>query len=346
MATPETGRLITLRDIARATGLSLAAVSMALSDSGSLAAATRTRVKATAARLGYVRNPLLGALALRRRPRRDAAAKVPILLVGGRTARYSSPSLKPAAVARAAELGYALRAEFVDLATVNWTSWARVQFSRGVHGLLLSPLLADQGLPSLPWERFAVVGAGRPLVDLGFPCVSGDFFAAVLTCHSRLRAAGCRRIGFVPLCHDPEHPDDRARYAACLLARETDPGAADVPILRTSIMDGTAVVEETKRWFVRYRPDGVVAFHPGILATLREAGADVPARVRFASLNIEEDVASHRGVAGIEDAILRTQVAAVELLDSRIRHSRFGLEVSPPRVVVDPVWLPGETCPE
>jgi len=66
---------VTLKDLAAELGLSVAAVSMALRNHRKIAAATRERVKAKAAELGYRPDPTLRALADYRTRRRAAARR-------------------------------------------------------------------------------------------------------------------------------------------------------------------------------------------------------------------------------------------------------------------------------
>jgi len=66
---------VTLKDLAAELGLSVAAVSMALRNNREIAAATRERVKAKAAELGYRPDPTLRALADYRTRQRAAAAR-------------------------------------------------------------------------------------------------------------------------------------------------------------------------------------------------------------------------------------------------------------------------------
>ena len=66
---------VTLKDLAAELGLSVATVSMALRNNREIAAATRERVKAKAAELGYRPDPTLRALADYRTRRRAAAAR-------------------------------------------------------------------------------------------------------------------------------------------------------------------------------------------------------------------------------------------------------------------------------
>jgi hypothetical protein len=242
-------------------------------------------------------------------------------------------------------LGYELRHEVVDVANANWPAWARVMHARGVVGILVSPLVATSDLPGFPWERFSIVGAGRSAAAPQFAETTSDVFAAVLVCRARLRAAGCRRIGFAPLVHQPEHPDDELRHAACLVCQVGEPAAKRVPVLRLPITGGPGSEDAVVAWWRRHKPDGIVGFHPGLLHVLREAGVSSPEDVRFAALNVERDIPSHAGVSGLQDSIGAIQCAAVELLDQHIRHHRRGLDPSASRVVVEPVWVPGSTCP-
>ena len=70
MDTDPTPARVTLRDIARELGVSHVTVSLALRDHPRISKAMTTRVKQTAARLGYRPDPMLTALSHYRRGRR------------------------------------------------------------------------------------------------------------------------------------------------------------------------------------------------------------------------------------------------------------------------------------
>lgn len=64
---------LTMQDVARASGYSRAAVSMALRGDRSIPEATRNRIRAVADRLGYRPSPLVAALMSRRRKGRTVS---------------------------------------------------------------------------------------------------------------------------------------------------------------------------------------------------------------------------------------------------------------------------------
>ncbi|MDA3961848.1 MAG: LacI family DNA-binding transcriptional regulator, partial [Planctomycetota bacterium] len=136
--------MVTLDDIARATGLSKATVSRALSGHPRVAQATRARVAGVAKELGYRPDAALSALARRRWPtgRKPDSAEIVYLHnldknVPERIERYRE--------AAADEFGYELSIERLD-AISDLHAYADTLEQRGIRGIILHAAddLADE----------------------------------------------------------------------------------------------------------------------------------------------------------------------------------------------------------
>ena len=104
----------TLQDVAEASGVHRTTVSLALRDHPRIPQATRDKVKATAARLGYQINPLVAALMQSRRLGKPVKHMTLAYVTnyptryGWKPVHHDRPDFFPGAVARARELGYNL----------------------------------------------------------------------------------------------------------------------------------------------------------------------------------------------------------------------------------------------
>lgn len=331
----------TMKTVAEHLGLSVAAVSMALNDTGTISHDTRARVKAAAKELGYRPSPLLAALANRRYRPQSAASRGAIAFIRCCTDEYAGPESFAETASRAAELGYSWSAWSVS-PRASWAKLGQTLHHRGVLGVIITPIFGMTSLPDFPWSRFAIVSSGRNFFRVPFPEVAADPFDRVLDVHARILALGYRRPGYVLLRHARMHPDDQARAAAVGFVLAQVPQRDRVPAFE-SLFDKP--LDGLPGWFHAHQPDVVIGFHPGIKIILEAAGVAFPGQCGFASLHLQDYLDSHSGCAGFRDSIPAEQLAAVDLLDQQIRHHRFGPIESPFLLRMPFVWVDGPTLP-
>lgn len=234
----EIGGAVTLREVARACGLSPATVSLALRNTGTIAETTCRRVQAEAARLGYRPNPLIASLASRHFRRNGGRSLTPVVALSNRSVHYRvNLEVEQPLRERADQLGYRLEStDFQD--HPDSMRLGEQLFHRGVAGVILSNLYQLERLPEFPWQHFSVVAVVRQQFPLPFPVVRYEFFGAMVGLWDRLRARGYRRIGWAIMRHEPEHPDDRARLAATLYCIEKTTPKHRLPIFREPMVHG------------------------------------------------------------------------------------------------------------
>lgn len=191
----------TLRDIALAADVSPMTVSLALRNQTTVSAATRERIQALAAQMGYRRDPVVARL----------MAQLP------RSRRMHSPLLafvtdhpKPmeslrsevdvssyrGAAQRAQELGYRLE-EFQVTGKMSAARLSRILRNRGIEGVIIGPLRhAETRLP-LDWRHFACVAIGHSLVEPRINRVCNNQFQGISLALVEMHRLGYRRIGLV-----------------------------------------------------------------------------------------------------------------------------------------------------
>src|SRR5579862_5217790 len=135
---------LTIRDLARALGLSRAAVSLGLRDSPEIAAATRERIRAMAREMGYEPNPTAAALSRLRR----ASTVEPIHAALAWLNLWPDPKKLrtfaefdrywQGAKASAEKFGYRLE-EFPGNERVSIPPLEKILLARGIPGILLPP---------------------------------------------------------------------------------------------------------------------------------------------------------------------------------------------------------------
>ncbi len=319
---------ITLREVAAATGVSIAAVSIILNGKGqSFAKDTRERVTATARRLGYRRNALAKAIAA---GRCDA-----IGLLMDRDPARSAPNadlilgLSTAAAARG-----------LHLAVATWDDETVV--SQGVPTLLrevmVDGLLINYHVDLPPALETALAAPGLPAVwlnrDRPTDAVLPDEAATGQLAVSGLVARGHRRLGYV----DPflrqgaqwQHFSRRERWAgaqaaAASLGVELVQVGASLPPLTGAISAWhDAALRDTA---------GLSAFIAnaapfGLIAALARAGRRVPQNAAVVGLGdmvwssdtfVPMVGAAWRAVAEAAVAMLARRVAAPDTAQAPLR---------------------------
>ncbi|MGA4837860.1 LacI family DNA-binding transcriptional regulator [Streptomyces sp. G45] len=302
---------VTLRDVARACGCSVATVSRVLAGTRPVGAETARRVREAAAALGY--RPNHAARALRGRATGTVGLVLPqitnpfypalvralthALHAGGRAVLLADCDDDPAAEARHID----------DL------------LSRRVDALLVVP--ADERRSR---EAVAAAAARVPLVLLDRGCGPGvadsvavDNAAGMALVLDHLAAAGRRRVWFVGAGGTASAAAERrAAFAAGALGAE----AAGRAVLGDfSVAWGRAAVDRV--W--DERPDALVCANDliaiGALQRLQERGADVPGDVAVTGFDdIPMAALSAPGVTTVRQPVAELAAEATRLLARRL----------------------------
>lgn len=189
-------RPVTLKDVAREAGLSIAAASHALNGSSGVSEATRHRVIEISESLGY--RPRA-----RRAARGGGALSMRLVIVGGRSAVHYFNHWVSAITRVAQQHNIRLDLRHIESESPEWEAELR-QHACGVDGLLIHGYIWKALARVIEHLRVPVVVAGDAEPGPGSPRhqVSLDAWGMAAFATRTLLAAGHRRIGFV--C--PEFP--------------------------------------------------------------------------------------------------------------------------------------------
>lgn len=329
----------TIRDVARAAGVSPAAVSLALRGEGTLAEATRQRIIALASQMNYRRNVF--AASLRTRSLSGSGQGMPLAVMVHELPAgtvYPIRTAREGLKAGCQRLGFALEEHHLP-SSGPLRPLLRTLYHRGVQGLIIPHTLEIESVPKEEWARFCVVSCNRGSVSPVFHTVRASAFDVVVRAVREMVARGYRRIGGAIFRHSPPIMDDIAREAALLWSQQHH-DLEPLPPHLGHHQDRAAFLA----WARRTRPDAILAFHVGCLFWLREAGWTVPGRVSFCSLHIEELPAT-RGIAGFFTPDVDIGHAAILLMDSLIRHHERGIPHEVRETLLQRPWREGATLP-
>ena len=198
---------VTLKQIAIELGLGVPTVSMALRGHRAIAAATRERVKAKAAELGYKPDPALRALADYRTGQRSSSRRwdrISLLHDWPSEDAWRTHSFygdwKTQLEVVAAERGVVIEEHWLGAQGERAASVFRSLRNRGITGLLLAPPALSHepreiSLP--PGHSFQVVTFGPEHLYRQFHTVQFDYYENLRLAWSKLWKKGHRRIGLV-----------------------------------------------------------------------------------------------------------------------------------------------------
>lgn len=321
---------VTQRDVADALGVEVTTVSKALGNHPAVAAATKARVRAKAAELGYRPDPMLGALARWREARRGRQSERGAILAWiynhgrdtnmGRFAAYGA-YLKGARE-RAEALGYGITEFWVGRGGLTEARLAEVLHARGITGVVVAPQAQPGGRLQLPWERLSAVAIGYTLAEPALHVVTNDHFQTMTQLLETLAARGRKRIG-VYLWEE----DNRRVLGRVASSFKAWHEARRIPLLGYEEPRKEAFLE----WVRRHRLDAVVTREARVGAWLREAGLG---RVEQASYALDEDEPG----PGMDHNNAAIGAAAVDGVTRMVERGERGVPALPLRTLVTGIW--------
>ncbi len=319
---------VTIKDVANAAGVSPAAVSLAMRETGRLSQATRDRVRAVAKQLGYRAN--LNASILGSRNALEIVGSVPLAILRSGEGRYEYPipSILEGVRAESRVLGYRLEEVSVP-GEKDVRAVLRHLFHRGVQGVFVGPC-GEGAEVGTGWEHFAVVALGRYHTSMPFHCVRREIFEDTRRLMLRMKARGYKRILPLLLRHDPPMQDDIAREAACVIEGSLS------PVTAPEIICG-----DLEPVLHRERPDALISFSVASYFKLRDLGYRIPEDVGFATLHLGTDNVHRLDGFAPSDAEMGRR--AVHFMDQMLRRGERGLAEAPGQYVIPAPLMSGQS---
>lgn len=349
-------RRVTQRDIAHAADVHSTTVSLALRNAPSIPPATRERIRALAAAMGYAPDPMLGALVAYRHGRRGRPAAETIAYVTNWTSRWGWHAMPghrdfhAGATRRAGELGYRLEHFWLGEPGMSERRLAEILAARGITGILLASHQAGSDrLVQVDWSRFSAVKIDCFPHEPPLHQVTNDHLRVIRLALQRTMAAGFRRVGLViPRSWDTFV--DHAWSTGYLAAQERMPASSRVPALLYGRCDAAPEPHEVHPvdletlggWFRTHRPDVILGHAPAVLGPLGELGLEIPREVGFVDLFVE---ATDGRIAGVHQHCDRVGEVASDLLVSQLRQNIRGVPLVPMATLVEGTWVDGATLP-
>jgi LacI family transcriptional regulator/LacI family repressor for deo operon, udp, cdd, tsx, nupC, and nupG len=359
-------RRVTQKDVAQAAGVDRATVSLALRKHPGIPEKTRQRIEKFAAKLGYVPDPMLAALASYRNSNRPEGYRGTLAWFADTAPDYRWQDVPhfvaylQAAERAAQRMGYQLEVFDVSKMGVSWERAATIAQARGIRGILVCPQPhADTHLETFPWHLFSAVTFGYSLTKPNLHSVSASHYRAVRRIVQELYQRGYQRIG---LAVRPEH-DRRIDYnqmSGYFMAGHLHPSLTLLaPCPDDGTHDGPHLANETygmrlKAWLQRHKPEALITGTSAALALIQSWGYDIPRDLGVVCGGLavgknESRTASRKGhaialsISGVVEDNERIGEVAVDLLIAMINRGERGVPQKPQRVLVEGTWHEGNT---
>ena len=340
-------RGVTQRDIARAVGVSNAAVSLALRGSELLTRERREEIQAAAERMGYRPNPAAAELSRYKKnssvtPTRAALAWINAWQPAEKLRSYKQFDFYWKGADEAArKLGYHLE-EFRLDRTVTPKRLDRVLEARGIRGIMLPPQSPHPDWMGFPWEEYVIVRFGRSLKTPACHVITSDQVANAMLAFSKMHALGYRRIGLITNEEALAWKAGHLSEAGFLMAQRIVAPRERIPICLVGELSNTGRTRLVADWVRKNRVDAVltdVAQCPGILA---KAGLRAPEDVGLACINIH-DISIP---AGIDQNPAEIGRVGLLMLHSLITDGARGIPVIFRQLLVEGTWTDGASLPD
>lgn len=329
--------MITLQQIARAAGCSLATVSYALRDDPRIRPETRKQVQTVAEQLGYRPNPRFSALMSHIRRSRPVAEGERIAFVWVHTPRTEStkdPFLQRVflgAKTRAEALGYGLEQFWTFERGMNDRRLSQVIKSRGIVGMLLSPVMHEAEVTlDFEWACFAPAVIGNARWNPELHHAGHHHYMAMRMALERLAAVGCRR----PMAILEADVNERARRAWEAAFTVFHPSRSEAGELLWIELpeDRRAVARRIKTC----RPDALVVSAHTIIEKLRAMDTSVAPEMPIINLHWVPTVPAMGGVDQSYDTIAAN---AVDLVVSQLNSNETGVPPWPRMLLFSGRWM-------
>jgi LacI family transcriptional regulator len=345
--------------VAKQAGVHTTSVSLALRNHPSLPLATRQRLCALAAQMGYHRDPALSALISYRRHSRPSQSNLTLAYVTDWDTRWGWKDL-PAhqaffagATAKSTELGFRLEHFWLGEPGITHQRMSRILYSRGIKGLVLaSHRLAYRDPINFDWARFSGVKIDFSPLNQRLHIVTNDQRTSASRAVQQARAAGYRRVGFV-LDDRWDEFVDRAWSAGFLAEQKSLLPKDRIPILYfhppppgpnlVSAADDFGPPREVLAgWLREHRPEVIISYAPLVLPRLKELDIAVPRDIAFVEIFLQNPDGR---TAGVQQNCTRVGELAVEILVGQLQQHVYGLPAIPTTTLVEGTWFDGASLP-
>jgi len=334
---------VTLKDIARAVGLSPGGVSLAMRNSPEVTKETCERVQRVAREMGYRPNPMATSLAQWRRSSKTQPLQASMAWLNfwpdpKKLHSYAEFDCYWRGARQSAEkFGY--RLEEFACHNMRASRLLEILEARGIHGIILPPYPGEfpNDFVQFQWDRFSTVRLARhgdhPVSHF---VISAQAENAILA-FDKMREKGYERIGYAGPWHRPRRFGAGFVWAEMHLFEELRLS----PFLYHSA-ELSKAQKPFEAWLKEYQPDAILTETPELPRMLEKAGLRVGKDIGLAATNVLDSPVS----AGIHPNGEEIGRVAVLVLISLINDNDRGTPPIRREVLIHGSWVDGASLPE
>lgn len=333
---------VTLRDIARITGVHFTTVGLALRHDARVESGTAAKVQAAARALGYTHNAMLSALSAYRRNDQHRFAGTLAYVLSYKPESYkgnlAESTLRNSVNTYAQSQGFKLETFQITHPGMTGLQVSRILQARGIQGVVLAPRLPTPGpISDLEWEHFSTVAVGYSITNVAAHRVCIHHAHNMRLCLRKLRERGYRRIGLV-VQQDFSERSLGIMLGAYLAEQYSQPASIHVTPLIPQAVTKVAL----GRWLRAQRIDCVIlpGYQLEIYEWIKRLGYHVPQELGICLIS---RFGKSEDIAGIDEQNDLLGVAAGKSVVSLLQHNERGLPEYPLYTMVEGRWVDGPT---
>lgn len=336
---------VSLRDIAKATGLHFTTVALALRDSPKIRLQTREKVKEVAHSLGYRPDAMLAALNAYRVAKRTPHYQATIGWINYCSNRrwiygvYDFVEYYKGARERAEQLGYILEEFWMHEEGMTPAGLQHILMARNIRGLLIAPYPTPRGCPGIDYSEFAAVAFGYSMQPAVLNVVTNHQTHSMRMAIENIVRMGYRRPGLCISAVTDEKVEN-SWLETFTFAPKKHPSLAQIPPLMIESYKGDAF----RKWMHKYKPDVVIGFggtqNNDAYDGLEAMGFHPPHDIGFVNMSVKDGDAHF---SGIDQNHKLVGIKAIDLVVDMIHRGEYGIPKVPMRLLVESTWMPGET---
>jgi LacI family transcriptional regulator len=333
----------TLKDIARATGVSAMTVSRVLRGSPRVSERTRELVLREAKRLNYQPDPHLMRMMQVVRGRKEQRVRAVIAVIREHVPKDGllGPSYQYVPVEdirrRAHGHGYAVEEFFLGRDGLTARRLQKILHARGIEGVIVSPQSVQLPCSRLDYSPFAAVTFGNAMSTPALHMTAGNMTLGIQRAAALLRERGYQRIGVAVTKWIVTR--SQFGYSGGLFHwQQSLPIESRVPLLLFPNNDISRGFDAFARWMREEKPDVLITFDTHVPDWLGRLGLRFPEDIGFV---VHDWTPKMAGFAGIHQQREHLAAAAVDLVVTQLSQHEHGIPEVPRQIMILPTWVEG-----
>lgn len=329
-----------MRDIARAAGVSVSAVSLALRNSPKVSPTLRDTIQRIADQLGYRRDPRITELMEHLRTSRAQRSASTIAMLIPELNKDELDSYPPlqrlieGATEVADMAGFNLDLFFLATPGMSLKRVRQILLSRGIKGVLIAPFASGVARIDFDCSGFCVATAGYSITEPRLHRACPNYLQMMDELIAACEERGYGRIGLV-MTYGEGGIGQKLFTSSFLYWQTKIPAERRLPVLPKE----SVTPEKLRKWFERYQPDVIISAG-SVHSMLRAIGLEIPYDVAFASIDVSQQPTD---ASGADHRYQLVGGEAIKQVLTMLNLNLTGLPDSPKVVLVDSHWRDGST---